>query len=377
MVNCVQTMRTPRSIFALSFVLAAALALSTPAFSQPKASGADDAQQADEHFRKGKELLKAGKKKEAREEYLAAFQLKRSYDVAGNLGSLELTLGLPRDAAEHLSFALHNYAASGSTPEQLERARQRLIDALVQVGTVRVSVNIDGAEVLVDGKAVGRAPLGDTLFVDVGERTIEARLAGYESAKQTIKIAKAQAQAVKLTLVVASPPVAIASPSPSVMVSASAAPVLTASVRAALPPVPSGSTAPVVPGEQRGPSRTVLVTGGVAAGAAVLAGVAFAVISNGKSSDVQAQLGTLRSTNGARACTGPSIAAACTTVQDTIGAKDTFANLALWSFVGAGALGIGTAVYGLVAPQGTKNSEVRAVPIVTANGGGIVIGGAW
>lgn len=355
-------MRSPRSIFTLPFVLAAALALSAPAFSQPKAGGADDAQQADEHFRKGKELLKAGDKKGAREEYLAAFRLKRSYDVAGNLGSLELTLGLPRDAAEHLSFALRSYAASGTTAEQLEKARQRLVEAERQVGTVKLSVSVEGAEVLVDGKAVGRAPLGEDLFVEPGERTIEARLSGYEAARQTITLAKGQAVPVTLTLAAVAVAVPIASAVP--MASASVAP----------PPVP---TVPKPVEDSGGPSKPVLIAGGVVTGAALIAGVAFVVVSNGKSSDVQDQLGTLRSTNGARACTGTSVPAECATVQDTIGAKDSFANLALWSFVGAGALGIGTAVYALTAPRGARKTEMRAAPIVTAHGGGIVIGGAW
>src|SRR5262245_10412829 len=111
------------------FLLAASVALSTPGFSQPKADATDAAAQADEHFRKGKELLKEGKRREAREKYLAALKLKKSYDVAGNLGSLELLLKMPRDAAEHLAFAVRNYASTGTTPEQLEKAKQKLAEA--------------------------------------------------------------------------------------------------------------------------------------------------------------------------------------------------------------------------------------------------------
>jgi hypothetical protein len=357
-------MRIPRSFLALPFVLAAACALSAPAFSQPKTSGADDAQQADEHFRKGKELVNAGRLKEAREEYLAAFRLRRSYDVAGNLGSVESSLGMPRDAAEHLSFAIHNYAASGTTPEQLERAKTKLVEAERQVGTVKLSVNIDGAEVIVDGKSVGRAPLGDDVFVDVGERTIEARLAGYESAKQTIKIAKAQALPVKLMLVIASPPVPTASAVPLASASASAGP----------PPVPSSSTAPIVPVAAGGPSKPVLITGGVVTGLAVVAGVVFTVIANGKATDAAAKSGEVLKSGGAEAC---GSASGCGELHGLLGDRATFSDAALRTFVGAGVLGAATVVYALAAPRATSKAGLRAVPMVSASGGGIVLGGAW
>lgn len=371
-------MRTHSLKIALgAMALVATLSVSSrDVYSQPVAD-VDVAQRADALFSKGKALYASGKTQEAYEALIAAWASKKSYDIAANLGSAELTLARYRDAAEHFAYALRTFPATGNK-KQLAGTKQLFEQARAHVGGLTIKVSVEGAEVFVDGKAIGRSPLQDQVFVNPGERVLEAKLAGYEPSKQSTKLAAGGAQAITLLLApTAPPPVASASPSPSGMASASAAPALTASARAALPPVPSGSAVPVIPGEHGGPSRPVLVTGGLATGAALLAGVAFVVISNGKSSDVQDQLRTLRSTNGARACTGTSVPAACTTVQDMIGSKDTFANLALWSFVGAGALGIGTAVYALSAPQGTKKTEVRAVPIVTANGGGIVIGGAW
>jgi hypothetical protein len=347
-------MRILQSIPAVSLVLVAALGSSAPAIAQPAAG--DDAQRADEHFRKGKELLLARSAKEAREEYLAAFRLKESYDVAGNLGSLELTLGMPREAAEHLSFAIHHYASSGTTPEQLEKARQRLDEAARQVGKIQLVVNVEGAELLVDGAPVGRAPLGDDLYVQPGERTIEARLRGYAPVKQSITIESAQSLEVKLTLAL------MASPTPP------APGRLPGSAGAPPPPDPRSVGRPLSP---------VLVTGGIVAGAAAIAGAVFVGISSSKSSDASAELGALRGAHGNRACTGASAPPECASLQDTLGAKDTFANLALWSFVGAGALGLGTAAYALTSHGPATKTGLGAAPVVTANGGGVVIGGAW
>jgi len=98
-------------------VLAPPLAQGQPAPASTPAAATSAAQQADELFLKGKALLKEGKKQEALAAYREAWKLRKSYDVAGNLGSLEIDLGLFRDAAEHLSYALSHYAASGTTKD--------------------------------------------------------------------------------------------------------------------------------------------------------------------------------------------------------------------------------------------------------------------
>lgn len=367
------TMRIPSLSLALgAMVIVATLSVpSGDVYSQPIVDG-DVAQRADALFSKGKALYASGKTREAYETLSAAWGSKKSYDIAANLGSAELTLAMYRDAAEHFSYALRTFPATGNK-KQLAATKQLFEKARAHVGGLTIKVSVDGAEVFVDGKSIGHSPIQDQIFVDAGERAIEAKLAGYEPSTQTVKLANGGSQAIVVTLApTAPPPVASASPLPSAMASASAAPALPAS--AARPP---GSAAPLAPVLQEGPSKPLLLTGGIAAGAALIAGVTFVVISNGKSSDVQAQLGTLRSTNGARACTGMNVPGGCATVLDTIGSKDAFANLALWSLVGSGALGIGTAIYALATPTGTKRPDVRAAPLVTANGGGIVIGGAW
>src|SRR5205823_5901742 len=56
-------------------------------------------------FEKAVAEQRAGDKKEARQHYLEAFAKKPHYQIAANLGSCELELGMYRDAAEHLDFA--------------------------------------------------------------------------------------------------------------------------------------------------------------------------------------------------------------------------------------------------------------------------------
>src|ERR1700678_2908811 len=59
---------------------------------------------ADELFRSGNVLAKKDRWTEAEPLFREAWTLKRSYDIAGNLGIAEAALGRWCDAAEHLSF---------------------------------------------------------------------------------------------------------------------------------------------------------------------------------------------------------------------------------------------------------------------------------
>jgi hypothetical protein len=343
-----------------SLVLAVlALGAAGPAWSQSSA-GADAAQQADEHFRQAKVLFKAGKKREAREEYLAAFRLKQSHDVAGNLGNVELSLGMARDAAEHLSFAIRHYAPTGSTPEQIEKARLRLAEAKRQVGTVAVSVNVPGAEVLVDGVSVGRAPIEGELFVEPGKRTVSARLAGYEEARQAIDAGGGTDHQVALVLVG----------------------VVTAPVVTKPPSVAPAAPTVLGPGLQRRPVWPAIVGGALAAGG-LGAGLGLTTAASGKRADAEAlrtKLGT-----AAAACGGVTAAGAatsCQTIASDTARHDTLNRAALGSFIVGGALALASAGFGAWAALGPKDdrgtqTSVRALPLVSRDEGGIVVVGTW
>ena len=192
----------------LSFLSAAALLVagSQALADAPAGSAApvDEASTtlADAHFARGKELVKQGKSAEARVEYQAALKARKSYEAAGNLGSLEVALGFFRDAAEHLSFAVL-HAPSGTTPAQLQKAKQRLQEAKSHVAEVAIGVKVAGAEVLVDDLSVGGTPLEDSLFLEPGSHVIEARRAGFETVKLRVEVGAGSSTTVTLELVAA------------------------------------------------------------------------------------------------------------------------------------------------------------------------------
>lgn len=182
-------------------IAAALVALSLaagPARADPE-SAEEASQKADELFRQGKNLVKDGNLEAARQAYLQSWQRKRGYDIAGNLGNVELALGDARGAAEHLSWCIKNFPATGSA-KQLESARERLAEARRRTGAARIRVNVDGAEVLVDGESVGRSPLPDEVFINPGKRVAAAKLAGYEPAWTTVEVPAGKTAEVYLVL---------------------------------------------------------------------------------------------------------------------------------------------------------------------------------
>ena len=134
--------------------------------------------------------------------YRKAWTTTPSFDVACNLGRAELELKRYRDAAEHLDFCVRNHTLS-SKPEAIvneQQAREALKNARQRVGTIRLTVEPEGAEVSLDGKGMGRAPLSAPVFVEPGLHTIRATLVGFveESAKVDVSAGNEGSVAVKL-----------------------------------------------------------------------------------------------------------------------------------------------------------------------------------
>jgi hypothetical protein len=348
---------------ALVFMLALVSTPAPHAAAQPTAPAQTETlsplqrQQADDFFRSGSRLYTQQKWADAETAFRAAWALNPTYDVAANLGHTEYQLGKYRDAAEHLSFALRNWPIVGKR-EPRELVQKRLAEARKQVGAVTIRVSRPGAEVFVDGKAVGRAPLEQEVFVEPGARSIEAKLAGYEDDQQRIEASKGGELSVMLTLAASAPGLATG-------------PAETATV------TPSGEALPGLPPPPpvaTGPRKAVLIAGGATAGAALIAGVVFTVLANERASAAEEKNSQLVKAVGPGTCAEPT--GACGEVAKLVHDRVVFSDLSFWSFVGAGTLGAATVIYGF-ATRSASQSAVRVAPIVTASGGGFAVGGAW
>jgi hypothetical protein len=163
------------------------MAMTTRAHAQP-APTADAQDEGARLYEEGAKASKAGQLEKARDLYVRAWRLNQMWQIAMSLGRVEFLLGRYRDAAEHLEFARR--AAEPEKREGVLKATQEMVEkARSKVGVLNVTVNPPGAEVLVDGKVVGVAPLAGPVFVEPGMVFVEARREGYAGvrAAQTAK----------------------------------------------------------------------------------------------------------------------------------------------------------------------------------------------
>lgn len=314
------------------------------AWSQTPAPGSDAASaQADDLTHRGVNLLKKHQWAEAEELFRQAWALKRSYDIAGNLGLAEAGLGKWRDAAEHLTFALATFPANGKAAHR-DLLREKLASAREHVGGLTIEMDAPGAEVLVDGKSVGTAPLAGEVLVEPGAHVVEAQLAGRGAARGEASVVAGGSASVTLALKSEQAP----------------------------PPPP-----PVVPVKRSVVPGAVL--GGVA-GAALVTGL-------GLFAGGRAKLSTAHDMNAAIVGAGHSCVAkaanydpTCADLYSTASTSNTLQRAGVGLMVGAGAAAVATVIYFVLPTSGSKPSStgtLRVTPALAPAAAGLVFSGAF
>lgn len=144
-------------------------------------------QQAEARFaalmKRGVEACEHGDTDDGLEALRSAWVQKPEADVAAALGACEAKAGHWPEAAEHLAAALR-VKEDGAERKRLE---EMFLDARKRVGAVKVTVNVEGADVIVGNRIVGQSPLPGEVFVEAGKRTsITAKKAGHEEDEQSV-----------------------------------------------------------------------------------------------------------------------------------------------------------------------------------------------
>lgn len=149
------------------------------------------AQDAASLFAQGRERYAAGDYPRAYEAYRRAWELSPGYDIAANLGNVEVDLGKYAEAADHLAYAKR------TTPASLERAKrdkiiakidERMSKALQHVGKVILSVTPGEATVHIDGIALDADQRDNGKFVPIGKHTITATAPQHDPLTQEITV---------------------------------------------------------------------------------------------------------------------------------------------------------------------------------------------
>ncbi len=305
------------------------------AMSMSTAARADDTARVKELYDMGNKLYDEQKWSEAEAAYQSAWNLRKSFSLAGNLGDVEMQLGQFRDAAEHLSYAYDEFPTGGK-PEVREALGKRIEEARQHVGVLRIKTNVVGARLYVDGILVGQAPLEKRLFVELGQRVIEARIDGHDDVLRTIDVTKGSTHDIDLHLVTK---------------------------------VGGGATS--------GNAKRIVIIA-VGAGLAAVSigtGIGFWAAASGKTTDADGIRANLKL--GDCPGTEANTIATCTSLKSTLQGHDTYFNIGTGMFVTGVLLGGVTVVYAVTSKKRTSSMGFDVNPIVAPTLAGVSLSGRF
>lgn len=267
------------------------------------------------HYKAANAAFEAGKKQEARAEYLKALEYERSWDIWCNLGRTEGELGLDADALEHLDICLREYPANGEA--KVQEARAKFYD-------LRAAIRERCGEVGCKNNPEVNSGLG-------------RRIEPVYSARSNEQVSTVEAPAAK-------PPISTTPP----------------------PPVPTPNSSAKWP---------VVLGLGAAGLVGVGVGIGFWVHSDGLAADARRLRSDLQDEN--IRCEDPTHEG-CATYASKVSDHETARAVAIAGFAAGGALFLTSAVLGLVWPEAPKGSaRLRPVGGFGPGGGFVGLSGAF
>lgn len=318
------------------------------------AAASDPGAEAEQLIRRGIELRKAHEDERALREFQKAYGLTRTPRAAGQLGLAEQAVGRWEEAEQHVREAL-----DAPNDPWVTKYHQSLVDAMGVIqrhlGRVEIIGEPEGAEVSVNGRAVGRLPLADPIAVSAGEVDIEVRAPGYEAGQRTVNIVAGQYQRVVLRLSKTPQPVA-ANPEPPAIAQVDSPPREPAREPTLVQPTPQPPKPAV---EDRSTPRTVLkwtAAGLSVAGLAV--GVTFTIIQGRNVSAFDAS-GNCANNNGTAVFKGTNTPMPM--CQDALDKSILDTKLAVAGYVGAGVFAATWLILQLTEPSPAAAPSERAL----------------
>jgi hypothetical protein len=329
--------------------LGCALATSSLASAQPAAPPDTEAMKEARRQLFKEALLAMGAKKweECRVKTLGTWTAGKHPQVAALLGVCEVELGLFRDGAEHLRYALDR--GEGDQPVRGQQVKDAFAKALTHVGAVDVTAAGAPAEVRLAGRVLGDTPI--TVYLTPGDSQIELRREGFASKLVSITIAAGEQKPLEVTLDALAPDLKGGDPTQ--------------------PPVSEVPEPPARDDEPRAdkPLWPAFVLGGVGA-LGVGLGITGFVVSGGAYADAEEAAAAA----GPGGC-GPD-GSACAGVQDSLDSSNTMRGLGIGGVALGGAALAGMVVYLLVPSSSSETGGLRLSPVV-GNTNGLVLGGSF
>lgn len=182
------------------------LLVATPVYAQAPAPAAPaggasaeptDVEQARLHFTQGTKLYKDGDFDAALVQFERAYDVKPNYKVLYNIGQAYFQLRQYVEARD----AMERYVREGGNQidtERLTQVNKDIADLQKRIARVKVSVNVEGASVLVDGKKQGVTPLPGPIDVSEGQRTVSIEAPNRGVLQRLVRVAGGDEQSLTL-----------------------------------------------------------------------------------------------------------------------------------------------------------------------------------
>lgn len=364
------------------------------------ASAQEDAvtKEARKRFLEGVKLFDEKKYDLARASFLQAMALKPHPAILLNLAQTELVGGQPWDALGHFKQYLNDPATQGD-PKRAD-AEKGVAESRAKLPRAQVSVDVPGADILVDNVKVGQSPLGDAIDLKPGNHTFEAQKDG-KSARSTVDPAPGKITMVDLRINGGAPP-AVVPPPP--LPGTAPPPATAAPGPTAAPPATTGAPPTEIPPSSGPPSPgkwvAVALGGGGLAVVGLGLGIGFAVSASAKDDDAtsitnqirdyasqntdplgQRSIPQGRQNNPCANPVPPAVFGACSKLVDKRKERDDARNVSTVGFV-VGGIGAAVGLFGgfmyyraKKANEDTPTARIQVVPMLAPETQGIgVIG---
>jgi hypothetical protein len=162
-------------------------------------------EEAQKHFRRGKELYEENNFRGALVEMQRAYEISGNYRLLFDLGQIHYQLQDYPSAMS--SFTRYLAAGRAEIPQARIDDVQKDIERLKgRIGTLRITSSKAGAQILVDDVPAGTAPLSEPVVVGAGRHKITATFEGQTTAPKVIDVAGTDSVDVSLAFVEAAAP---------------------------------------------------------------------------------------------------------------------------------------------------------------------------
>ncbi|HYQ16067.1 MAG TPA: tetratricopeptide repeat protein, partial [Polyangiaceae bacterium] len=177
--------------------LSTALLSAAPTRAADEAAETSDVDRARTHFSQGLKLYKDGDFDAALVQFERAYAIKANFKVLYNIAQSYFELHQYVEARD----ALARYLKDGEgniEPERKTAVENDLSDLQRRIAHLKLTVNVQGATVYVDGKRVGVTPLPAAIDVNEGQRTLSIEAADRGSKQRVVRVAGGEEQAINV-----------------------------------------------------------------------------------------------------------------------------------------------------------------------------------